>query len=206
MSDSVKKVVRLSLIIIVSAFIGILFGQLVSSYELRFMLSREYLGEYRGIEIYTAGSVNEENMKLHLQVLKEAPEQLTKCVERIYFTGTDLELPVQDSGMGKALGLTQGQTVYLSTESFGSYVALHEMFHAYDYVHGDLSENSVRFQRVYERGKNVIPIFAPNVGAYPAEFFAQAGAMCITMPFEMSIAAPEVYEYFTELLAAEETS
>ena len=191
MSSSVKTVLRLG--------VGIILGQLVSSYELRYMLSREYYGEINGIEVYRTGDVNEDNLALHTEMLKNAPEQLTECCDRIYFTGTDLELPIHDAGLGNALGLTQGGTVYISTASFSSYVVYHELFHAFDNARGIIS-SSDEFTRLYEENKRFLPVYASNDGAYESEFFAQAGALYLIMPRELSVAAPGLYKYYDETL------
>ena len=200
MSETVKKGLRLIAIIVVSAAIGILLGQLVTNYELKFMMSREYLGEYCGIEVYRTGDVNEENLERHFEMLAKAPEQLAECCDRLYFTGSELELPAYDGGLGDALGLTQNRTVYISTESFSSYVVFHELFHAYDNAHGELSANSPEFESAYYANKRVIPVFASHSSAYASEFFAQAGAMYLLIPQELSVAAPETYEYFNTVL------
>lgn len=198
MSETAGKVIRIAVLVIVSAAVGILLGQLVSNYELRFMMSREYLGEVNGVEIYSAGKVNEDNLELHRQMLMKAPEKLTECCDRIYFTGSDLELPASDS----ALGLTQNRTIFVSTESFSSYVVFHELFHAYDNAHGELSAKP-EFGDLYELEKGAFPVFARYSSAYPSEFFAQAGALYLIMPTELSIAAPEVYEYFDDALGGQ---
>lgn len=200
MSDTLKKVLKLSALIIVSAFIGVMLGQFMSNYEMRFSFSRRYIGNYRGIDIYETGDINEENMRMHLQMLSDAPEELAECTDRLYFIGTDVALPVNDEELGDVLGLTQGSTVYISTSSFSAYVVFHELFHAYDSAHGDISENSREFREIYANAGHTVPVFAAYSSDYPAEFFAQAGAMCLVMPFEMSRAAPSVYEYYSELL------
>ncbi|MBP5606548.1 MAG: hypothetical protein J6X60_13580 [Ruminiclostridium sp.] len=140
--------------------------------------------------------MNEENLGLHASMIEKAPEMLTNCCDKIYFTGTDLELPAQDS----ALGLTQGRTLFISTESFSTYVIYHELFHAYDNSNGEPSANSLEFINAYEANKQVIPVFAQYSSSFRSEFFAQAGAMYLIMPFELSIAAPETYRYYDEVL------
>ena len=199
MNENVEKVIKLSVVILVSALIGVLLGQLVSNYELRYMFSREYCGEYKNVEIYKTKNADEGIMSEHKEMLALAPDKLLEGCERIYFTGSDIEVPVFDEGLGDALGLTIGRTIYISTKNFGSYVLLHELFHAYDNANGDISENSPAFLRAYRANKRAIPVYASHSDDYPAEYFAQAGAMYLLIPQELSVAAPETYEYFSEL-------
>ena len=198
MSDTFKKMIRLAVIIFLSAAIGILLGQFVSNYELRFMLAREYCGEVGGIELYAAGNIDRGNFVKHLEMLVKAPAELTDCCDKMYFTGVDVEIPAGDSGLGNALGLTQDRTIYISTASFSSYVVFHELFHAYDNAHGSLSETS-EFMNLYHDNSRIMPVFAANSSAYPSEFFAQVGAMYLLMPYELSVAAPDVFDYYEKL-------
>jgi hypothetical protein len=200
MSDSFKKIIRLGVIIFLSAAIGIILGQFVSNYELRFMFSREYCGEIGGIDLYAAGNVDRGNFVQHLEMLVKAPEELTECCDRIYFTGVGIEIPSGDSGLGNALGLTQDRTIYISTESFSSYVVFHELFHAYDNAHGTLS-GTAEFLKLYSENSRIMPVFAAHSSAYPAEFFAQVGAMYLLMPTELSVAAPDVFDYYDKTLS-----
>ncbi|MBO6230336.1 MAG: hypothetical protein J6O50_07195 [Ruminiclostridium sp.] len=199
MSESFRKMIRLAVIIFLSATVGILLGQFVSNYEMRFMLSREYCGDVSGIEIYAVGNVDRENFVKHLEMLVDAPEQLTECCDRMYFTGTDLEIPAHDSGLGDALGLTQDRMICISTRSFSTYVVFHELFHAYDNVHGTLSETA-EFLQLYSENERAVPVFASHRSAYAAEFFAQAGALYLLMPMELSFSAPGLYEYYNNML------
>ena len=203
MTGTAKNWIKLIAVAAISAFIGILLGQLVSSYEIRFMLSREYIGETRGIGIYRVGDVNEENMALHMDMLERAPEKLTQCCEKIYFTGSDLELPMQESGYNDILGLTQGSTVYISTGSFSAYVVFHELFHTFDNANGEISGSSDEFRRIYDENKHVIPVFASHQSLYISEFFAQAGAYYILVPRELEIAAPEVYKFYNDIFGSD---
>ncbi|MBP3855517.1 MAG: hypothetical protein IK990_07910 [Ruminiclostridium sp.] len=200
MNENAGKAIRLIVIIAVSATIGIILGHLVSNYELRFMISREYRGEVNGVEIYCAGDVNEDNLALHELMLERAPSKLAECCERIYFTGEDPGLPAADAGIGTALGLTQDRTVYISTQDFSTYVVFHELFHAYDNANGEISSNSVPFIRAYNANRGSIPVFASHTSAYPSEFFAQAGAMYLLIPDKLEISAPETYKFFSETL------
>lgn len=195
-----KRAVKFAVIVIAAALIGVFFGQLVSNYEMRFMLSRKYQGSYKGIEIYTSGLLDEENFLAHIQMLGSAPDRLVECCDRLYFTGTDLELPGNDAGLGSALGLTQNRTVYISTESFSSYVVYHELFHAYDNTHGSPLSSSDEFVKLYAANRRIIPVFATDSSAYTAEFFAQAGAMYLLMPSELKISAPDLYDYYNDTL------
>lgn len=191
-----KRALKFAAVVIAAVAIGIFFGHLVSNYEMRFMLSRKYQGTYKGIEIYTSGLLDEQNFISHAEMLGSAPDKLTECCDRLYFTGTDLDLPGSDAGFGSALGLTQDRTVYISTQSFSSYVVYHELFHAYDNTHGDPLSSSREFMQLYADNHRVIPVFAADSSAYAAEFFAQAGAMYLLMPDELQIAAPDLYEYY----------
>ena len=202
----IKQAVKFAAVVIAAAVIGILIGHLVSNYEMRFMLSRKYQGTYKGIEVYTSGLLDEQNFRAHAQMLGTAPDKLTECCDRLYFTGTDLELPGYDAGLGSALGLTQNRTVYISTESFSSYVVYHELFHAYDNTHGSPLSSSDEFMKLYASNRRVIPVFAADSSAYLSEFFAQAGAMYLLMPAELKYSAPDLYDYYDETLGFGEES
>ncbi len=191
-----KKVLRYAVMIIISASIGIFFGHMISNYEMRFMASRTLYGEYKGIEIYTVGEVYEANMSNYLYMLSCAPDELVECCERLYFTGSDLTIPQNDKGVGSALGLTQGKTIYISTEMFGMEVMFHELFHAYDNVKGGLSSNSEEFREAYDREWNNIYVAAGYDEMYPSEFFAQGGAFYLLAHDRMKEEAPLTYAYF----------
>ena len=53
-----KRILRLAVLVACAAVVGVFLGHMVSSYEMRFMLSRKYCGTYRGIEVYKSGSIN----------------------------------------------------------------------------------------------------------------------------------------------------
>lgn len=191
-----KRAAKFGAVVAVAVIIGVFLGHLVSNYEMRFMMSRKYHGTYKGIEVYSSGLLDDENFILHAEMLGKAPDKLIECCDRMYFTGSDLDLPGNDTGLGSALGLTQNRTVYISTQSYSSYVVFHELFHAYDNTHGDPLSSSEEFMKLYAANRHVIPVFASDSSAYPAEFFAQAGAMYLLMPDELQIAAPDLYNYY----------
>lgn len=201
MSEKVKDTIRHTVIVLLAAAIGICLGYLVSSYETRFMLGREYQGSYKGIELYTCGDVNEDFYDAHIQMLEYAPEELLTGCDRIYFTGGDISIPANDSGYAQALGLTQNRVIYVSTRSFGADVVLHELFHTYDSANGMPSANSSDFQEACEKEKGNIRIIAGHSSLLASEFFAEAGAMYVISPFELSIRAPETYRYFNTIFA-----
>ena len=111
-------------VLVAVAAIGIFLGKLVSSYELRFFLNREFCGEYRGIDVYKSGAIDKENCVSFIYTLEAIPEELTECCDTLYFTAEDLSLPIYD-GRNKALGLTQDSTIYISTEYFSEEVYPH---------------------------------------------------------------------------------
>ena len=191
-----KKFLRYAIMITVSAAIGVFFGQLLSNYELRFMAARSYQGEYNGIEIYTAGDVDENNMSGYLYMLSCAPDALTECCDRLYFTGSELDIPANDAGVSSALGLTQGRTIYISTDCFGMEVMFHELFHAYDNSHGELSAHSDGFRRAYDSEWDNIYVAVGYDDMHASEFFAQAGAFYLLAPAKLRNDAPLSFEYF----------
>ena len=191
-----KRAAKFAAVIAAAVTIGVLLGHLVSNYEMRFMLSRKYHGTYKGIEVYSSGTLDEQNFRSHAEMLGKAPDKLTECCDRMYFTGSDLDLPGNDAGLGAALGLTQNRTVYISTQSYSSYVVFHELFHAYDNTHGNPLSSSEEFMKLYAANRRVIPVFAADSAAYSAEFFAQAGALYLLMPDELEIAAPDLFKYY----------
>ncbi|MCR4780145.1 MAG: hypothetical protein K5876_03515 [Ruminiclostridium sp.] len=199
MTETVKKGIKIALIVIVSAALGIVLGYMVSSYELRYMFSREYRETVKGIDIYTCGEVNENNCLAHISMLEYAPDELAECCGRIYFTGSELPIPANDTGFGQALGVTQGNTVYVSTVSFGADVVLHEMFHAYDHEHDMPSANDGEFYAAFRDEYKNIRLAAGNESLLASEFFAEAGAMYIISPFELTVRAPKTYKYFNKI-------
>ncbi len=200
MSEKVKNGIKLAVIIFVSAAVGLLLGYLVSDQELRYMFSREYRETVKGIEIYTCGTINEENYMAHRSMLAYAPEELAECCDKIYFTGSELPIPANDTGFGQALGITQGRIVYVSTQTYGADVVLHEMFHAYDHEHGMPSSNDGGFITAFREENERIRLAAASESLLASEFYAETGAMYIISPFELSIRAPRTYSYFNSVL------
>ncbi len=199
MSEKIKDTVKHTVIVLIAAAVGICLGYFVSSYETRFMLGREYQGAYKGVELYTCGDVNDIFYKAHLEMLELAPDELLAGCERIYFTGADIGIPANDSGYEHALGLTQNGVVYVSTQSFGADVVMHELFHTYDSANGMLSDNSPGFRAAFDSENGNIRVIAGSSVFMASEFFAEAGAMYIISPFELSIRAPRTYEYFNTI-------
>lgn len=193
------RILRGAIILIAVAAIGIFLGRLVSSYELRFMMNREFCGEYRGIEVYKSGDIDKENCLSFIYALEAMPEELTECCEILYFTAEDLPLPVYSGEKNKALGLTQGSTVYISTEYFSEEVIIHEFFHAYDNYHG-LPSESDSFRTAYDAEKALFNIASPTEEAHLSEYFATLGSFYIIYPAEMMTCAPETYRFFNERL------
>ena len=200
-SFKVKRGIKLGAVILVSAMIGIILGHIVSTYELRFLLSREYCGTFRGIDIYRNGSIDADNFTRHAQMLDMAPDALVECCDRMYFTGTDLDIPAVDSGYSSALGLTQGKTIFVSTANFGEDVVFHELFHAYDNTHGLPSSNSDGFVDAFNEESGKIAFVVGDKSALQSEYFATAGAIYIIMPDKMKIRMPKTYEYFDDLFS-----
>lgn len=198
--NKVRRGIRLAVIILIAAAVGIILGHLVSSYELRFMLNREYCGTYRGVDIYKSGMLDTDNFSRHAYMLGLAPDELIECCDRMYFTGTDLDIPANDSGYGSALGLTQGRTIYISTESFGRDVVFHELFHAYDNAHDLPSSNSPAFIEAFNEEADKIRFVAGDDSLVRAEYFATAGAIYMVMPESMKVRTPKTYSYFNFLL------
>lgn len=201
MTETMKRGIKVAIIIVVSAAAGIILGCLVSNQELRYMFSREYRETISGIEIYTCGEIDADNYTAHMAMLNCAPDELAECCDKIYFTGTDLPIPANDTGFGQALGITQGRTVFISTKSFGADVLLHEMFHSYDHEHGMLSSNDGDFLVAFKEEGTRIRLAAADESFLASEYFAEAGAMYIISPFELRIRTPKTYKYFSSLLS-----
>ncbi len=201
MNEKVIGFIRRTVIVLIAAAIGVCLGYMVSSYETRFMLGREYQGSYKGVELYTCGDVRQEFYSAHVQMLDYAPEELLAGCDRIYFTGEGISIPLNDSGYSQALGLTQNRVVFISTETFGADVVMHELFHTYDSANGMLSANSSAFLQAFDKEQGNIRIAAGHSSMLASEFFAEAGAMYIISPFELSLRAPETYDYFNAMLA-----
>ena len=200
MTEEVKykliRAVKLIVIVAASAALGIFLGHFLSSYETRFMLSREYCGSYKGIEIYKTGDIDTDNFTSHAEMLGKAPDKLLEGCQRLYFTGTDLDISENETGISSALGLTQDRTVYISTSTFGADVLYHELFHAYDNYRGMLSLNSDGFRKAYESERGRVFIAVVDAAHEASEFFAQAGAVYLISPKELKFRAPMTYEYF----------
>lgn len=196
----VKRGVKIGIVIFISAVIGIILGHIVSTYELRFLLSREYCGTFRGIDIYKSGDIDTDNFAKHAQMLDMAPDALVECCDRMYFTGTDLGIPATDAGYSSALGLTQGKTIFISTLSFGEDVVFHELFHAYDNTHDLPSEHSQVFLDAFNEEAGKISFVVGDEAALRSEYYATAGAIYIVMPDKMKILIPKTYAYFDNLL------
>lgn len=190
--------------VIAAAGVGILLGQLASDYELRFLLNREYCGTYRGIEVYKSGEINDENVLGHIYMLEAAPLELTDCCKSLYFIGSELPIPKNETGHTQALGLTQGDKIYISTESYSADVILHELFHAYDNRYGNSSDKN--FMSVYEREQTKLYIAGGYSDQRPSEYFATAGALYLLSPEELLLLAPETYTYFCINVQFEEES
>ncbi len=194
-----KKALKYIIMIVVSASVGIFLGHLVSNYELRFMADRQYYQKYKNVDIYTAGEVNAVNLSNYMYMLEYVPDDILECCEKLYFTGSDLDIPMNDSGISSAYGLTQGRTIYISTEVFGMEVVAHEFFHAYDNTHGEPSAHSEEFRSAYKNEWNRIYVVAGYDEMLPAEYFAQAGAYYILAPEHLEEAAPDTYSFFNDM-------
>lgn len=190
--------------IIAAAGVGVLLGQLASDYELRFLLNREFCGRYRGIEVYKSGEINDENVLGHIYVLDAAPSELTDCCKSLYFIGGELPIPKNETGHTQALGLTQGEKIYISTNSYSADVMLHELFHAYDNRYGNSSDKD--FMSVYSREQTKLYVAGGYSDQRPSEYFATAGALYLLNPEDLLLLAPETYNYFCINVKFEEES
>ena len=190
------RAVKFAVIIAAAAALGVFLGHFMTSYETRFMLSREYCGSYKGIEIYKTGDIDTDNFTSHAEMLGKAPDKLLEGCQRLYFTGTDLDISENETGINSALGLTQDRTVYISTRSFGADVLYHELFHAYDNYNGMPSLNSDEFKKAYDAEKGSVFIAVVDRSHEASEFFAQTGAMYLISPKELQFRAPMTFGYF----------
>lgn len=184
--------------IISAVTIGIVLGIFVTNYELRYALSREYCGSYRGIEVYKCGEINPENFIGHANLLESAPDLLTDACTHIYFMGGGVHIPIVGE-KGAALGLTQGQVIYISTDSFNADTVYHELFHAYDNGSGNPS-SGYEFKRTADEEKAAFGFISGSGDEYYAEVFASAGAEYLLEPEPLKRSAPKVYAYFEKLL------
>ncbi len=191
------RAVKWSLIIIAAVIAGIFMGQFITSYETQYLFSREYCGSYKGIDVYKCGEINGQNAAAHLRLLETVPDALTDTCSALYLTGGSLSVPVIGSENGKALGLTQNTTIYISTDSFNIDVLYHELFHAYDNANGKLSAIDEFIKIAEEEGGN-FDVESYESGAVPAEIFASAGAMYLLEPEHLQFIAPKLYEYIAE--------
>ena len=106
-------------------------------------------------------------------------------------------MPLIGSEGGKALGLTQNTTIYISTDSFNVDVLYHELFHAYDNANGKLSESG-EFMKIAEKEGKAFYLEGYESSAQPAEIFASAGAMYLLEPEHLELIAPGLYAYIQE--------
>lgn len=193
------RFIKYAVIIAAAVIAGIFLGKFITNYETQYLLSREYCGRYRGIEVYKCGEINAENFIGHAHLLETAPDVLVECCTAMYFTGEDLYVPAVGGLGGKALGLTQDSTIYISTETFNIDVIYHELFHAYDNVHGKIS-NSEEFLKIVDKEQNKVFVELLDEDMFAAEFFAAAGAQYLLEPEILKLAAPETYEFIDKLI------
>lgn len=191
------RTVKWILIIIAAVVVGIFLGQFITSYETRFLFDREYCGSYKGIDVYKCGELNDLNAAGHLRLLETVPDELAETCSAIYLTGGSLSVPLIGSEGGKALGLTQNTTIYISTDSFNVDVLYHELFHAYDNANGMLSESD-EFRKIAENEGAVFYLEGYEETSHPAEVFASAGAMYLLEPEHLEFIAPKLYAYIEE--------
>lgn len=189
--------VKWSLIILAAVIIGIFIGQFITSYETRYLFSREYCGSYKGIDVYKCGEIDRDNATGHLRLLETVPDTLADACSSIYLTGGSLSVPIIGEEGGKALGLTQNTTIYISTDTFGVDVLYHELFHCYDNANGKLSE-SEEFLELSEKEGGYFYLEGYDESVLPAEIFAQAGAMYLLEPAHLLYVAPEIYAFIDE--------
>lgn len=193
------KFIKYVVIIVAAVTIGIFLGKFITNYETRYLLNREYCGKYRGIEVYKSGTINADNFIGHAHLLEAAPDVLVECCDVMYFTGDDLNVPSVGGSFGKALGLTQDGTIYISTSSFNIDVIYHELFHAYDNKHDKISE-SFEFLRIVDKERDKVFVELHDEDMYAAEFFAAAGAQYLLEPEILKNAAPETYDFIDKLI------
>ncbi len=194
-----SKYVRYAMVLIAVTVIGIFLGRFLTSYETRYLLSREFCGTYRGIDVYKCGEINEENFIGHAYILDSAPDVLVECCTEMYFTGDALSVPIVGNGGGRALGITQGTTIYICTDTFNIDVVYHELFHAFDNKNGKLSESD-EFLGIYDKEKDSVFVEVSEESERHVEFFAAAGAQYLLEPYILMAAAPETYEYIDKLI------
>lgn len=191
------RTVKYIIVIVVALAAGVFLGRFITNYETRYLLSREYCGSYRGIDVYKCGEINAENFIGHAHMLEQAPEAIVECCTDMYFVGGEISIPA--SGGGIALGLTQDSTVYISTDSFDVDVVYHELFHTYDNVNGGISE-SEEFLNIFYREQDNVFVEVIDSDDHSAEFFAAAGAQYLLEPETLKLAAPKTFDYINGLL------
>ena len=191
--------VKWSLVIIGAVIVGIFLGRFITSYETQYLFSREYCGTYKGIDVYKCGEIDGENARAHLSLLEGAPEPLTDACSALYLTGGSLTVPIVNDENGKALGLTQNTTIYISTDTFDIDVLYHELFHAYDNANGKPSETEEFMKIAAEEGSFFMLTKYPEE-VISAEVFASAGAMYLIEPTRLQRGAPLLYEYIENCL------
>lgn len=194
------RAVRCVLIITVACAIGILLGRMMTDYEMRYFMTRQFCGSYRGIDVYKCGELNNDNFLGHIYMLEKAPDVLAESCEALYFTGESLSLPEVGQN-GAALGLTQDATIYITTNSFYPDVLYHELFHAYDNTNGKISD-SEKFRKIFDKERETVSETGGENGSRTAEFFAAAGAEYLLMPDTLRKKAPETYAFIDELIDA----
>lgn len=199
MTSGKLRYVKYTIIVAIAVIAGIFLGQFITSYETQYLLSREFCGTYRGIDVYKCGEIDKDNFVAHAYMLDSAPDVLVECCTDMYFTGGDLSVPIIGAQNGRALGLTQDSTIYIATDTFNVDVVYHELFHAYDNTHGKLSESS-EFMMIFSKEKDKVFVEVVDESAYSEEFFAAAGASYLLEPLVLKAAAPETYEYIDNLI------
>ena len=67
-------------------------------------MTRKFCGNYRGIDVYKCGELNNDNFLGHIYMLEKAPDALAESCEALYFTGEALSVPeVGQNGFGNRL-------------------------------------------------------------------------------------------------------
>ena len=197
------RAVKYALVIVSTLIIGIFLGRFITNYETRYLLSREFCGTYRGIDVYKCGDINTENTVGYVKMLEMAPDAITEACTAMYFTGSSLALPVVGADNGSALGLTQDSVIFIATESFNVDVVYHELFHAYDNMNGKISD-SYEFTRIADKERDSVVVSLVNEEAFYAEFFASAGAAYLLEPENLELSAPLTYEFIDSLVGENE--
>ncbi|MBQ8903513.1 MAG: hypothetical protein IJY73_04355 [Oscillospiraceae bacterium] len=193
------RTVKWILIIIAAVILGVFVGRFITSYETQYLFSREYCGSYKDIDVYKCGEINGTNAAAHLRLLETVPDALAEACSAIYLTGGNLSVPIVGTEGGKALGLTQNTTVFISTDSFNVDVLYHELFHAYDNANGKLT-SSEEFAEIVEAEGSMFYLEGYEESSLPEEVFASAGAMYMLEPEHLLFKAPMLYSYIDELI------